>query len=168
MSNSSVLDAIVVTCCVELFADYGVTLSPGPSQDHGDGFLMCAVIGFSGDHVRGSLMLASTGEPLGGSHPTGATGERAWIAELSNQLLGRIKNRVLAHGATICVATPLVLRGQHLAPVPRAELAPHPFVADTGGHVCLWLDAEIAEGFDLTVEPRVVPGAPAEGEALMF
>jgi hypothetical protein len=168
MSSTQLLESIVVQACLDLFAAYDVTLTATDDPPGGDGFALCGVIGFSADGARGMLMLAVTGEPIGSSGASGAEPERAWIAELANQMLGRVKNRALAHGATLTLATPLVLRGQHLAPVPRVELAPHQFRASTGGHVCLWFEVEVDDGFALTEQPGDVAGSVQEGDALLF
>lgn len=168
MTSTQIFETLVVQACVDLFAAYGVTLTGTTDPPGGDGFALCGVIGFSTDGAGGMLMLAVSGEPFGASAPIGAGPRRAWIAELANQLLGRVKNRALAHGATLTLATPLVLRGQHLAPVPRVELEPHQFRASTGGHVCLWFEVETDDGFALSAQPADVSGAVHEGDALLF
>lgn len=167
-SSSARLESIVVESCVDLFAAYGVTLTPAATVAPGDGFVLCGVIGFAGDHTRGMLMLALSERPLAGAAPPGADAGRSWTAELVNQLLGRVKNRALAHGVLLSLAMPLVLRGQCLAPVPRVELNPYIFVASTGGDVCLWVELEADAEFSLATQALPVLGAAVEGDAILF
>ena len=169
-SSDSILTEIITDACLRLFDDYRVVLTPCAPADVGRGgeLLLCGVIGFTGDQLRGTLMLATTAEPLGDSSPVGPSQLRAWIAELANQLLGRIKNRLSAHGASIYLSTPVVLQGQHLAPMPRTNLLPLAFAGSSGGHVCVWVETEHEDGFVLAPAAAHDPGAIAEGELMMF
>jgi hypothetical protein len=162
-----ILDTLAAESCVRLFDAYGVTLCPiAHSAELGDvRVLYCGVMGFTGRGLRGTCLLATTAEPLGRSNPIGGH-PRDWIAELSNQLLGRIKNRLLAHGAEIYVTTPVVLRGEHLAPMPRHDLEPHAFRSDQGA-VFVWVEVETDEAFVLSETPAAEP-AMNEGDALLF
>jgi hypothetical protein len=116
--------------------------------------------------IRGAILLATSREPLGRTSPVNDTSFREWIAELSNQLLGRLKNKLLKRGVVLHMSTPVVLRGQHLTPLTRNELKPLVFDCDNGC-VCVWMDVELTEGVDLTV---VQEGAAMmnEGEGLLF
>jgi CheY-specific phosphatase CheX len=162
-----ILDTIAVEACVGLFGAYGVALEPvaHSAQAHEGRVLYCGVIGFTGDGLRGTCLLATTDEPLGKSNPIGGR-PRDWIAELSNQLVGRIKNRLLAHGAEIYTTTPVVLRGEHLAPMPRNELEPSSFRSENGA-VYVWVEVETEEGFELSETPAARAGM-SEGDALLF
>jgi hypothetical protein len=162
------MESIVSDACISLFNDYSLPLR---RVDRGElsgaqELLYCGVIGLSGDQLRGSLLLATSREPLGRTSPTSDASFREWIAELSNQLLGRIKNRLLARGVSLHLSTPVVLRGQHLAPLSQTELPPLTFVCE-GGCVCVWFDAELAPSVDLT---KIVeaPGTLPEGESMLF
>jgi CheY-specific phosphatase CheX len=99
-------------------------------------------------------------DPIGGS-------PRAWIAELSNQLVGRIKNKLLAQGAEVYVTTPVVLRGELLAPLDaKSKLPPRAFASE-GGNVFVWIELDTDPTLELSMTPR--PAAAAEeGDALMF
>lgn len=168
MSNDLVMESIVSDACISLFNDYSLPLRRVPTAELSDApeLLYCGVIGLSGDQLRGSLLLATSREPLGRTSPTSDASFREWIAELSNQLLGRIKNRLLARGVSLHLSTPVVLRGQHLAPLSQTELPPLTFVCE-GGCVCVWFDAELAANVDLTkfIES---PGTIPEGESMLF
>jgi hypothetical protein len=165
--NDEVIEMAVSESCLSLFEHYTLPLvrvHGQPSEE--PELLFCGVVGFSGDQMRGTLLLATSREPLGRTSPTTDASLREWIAELSNQLLGRIKNRLIPHGVTLHLSTPIVLRGQHISPVTRAELVPYLFACD-GGYVCVWMDAELQPGVDLTkmVETE---GLVSEGTSTLF
>lgn len=167
-SNSDVIEKCVSECCITLFEDYALPLvRMVENADTSElPLLFCGVIGFSGDQMRGSMLLATSKEPLGRTSPANDASLREWLAELANQLLGRIKNRMFTHGVHLHLSTPIVLRGEHISPVSRAELVPFAFACE-GGVVCVWFDAEISAGFDLThsVEDE---GMAAEGTSMLF
>jgi len=168
VSNAEILESTVNEACISLFEDYSLPLRRTTSGDLvGESELLyCGVIGFSGEQMRGSLLLATSREPLGRTSPTSDASFREWIAELSNQLLGRIKNKLLPRGVTLHLSTPIVLRGQHLAPIPHADLIPFVFCC-AGGYVCVWLDAEMSPGLDLS-QVHQPDGLIGEGESMLF
>lgn len=167
MDNGKALQDLLVECASALFADYNRPLTyTGPTKSDSEFFVLSGVIGFAGRDVRGTLLLAMTGELLEELSPSPAF-MRDWIAELANQLLGRFKNQLLRYGTEIYGATPSVLRGELLTPLqPRCALAGHCFES-TRGKACVWLDTDFREGFTLQ-EPSAAPVAEAEGAALFF
>jgi hypothetical protein len=115
--------------------------------------------------MRGAILLASTREPLGRTSPVNDTSLREWVAELSNQLIGRVKNKLVARGVVLHVSTPVVLRGQHLTPLTRTD-KPIVFACDKGC-VCVWMDVELIAGVDLTAL-REGAASMNEGEGMLF
>jgi hypothetical protein len=164
--NDEVIEKAVSESCLSLFEHYALPLVRVNMLTDEAELLFCGVVGFSGDQMRGTLLLATSREPLGRTSPTTDASLREWIAELSNQLLGRVKNRLIPRGVTLHLSTPIVLRGQHISPVTRAELVPYLFSCD-GGFVCVWMDAELQPGVDLTkfVEAE---GLVTEGTSTLF
>jgi Chemotaxis phosphatase CheX len=158
------IELVVTECCVDLFSDQGITISSTPDERSNHNLAFCGVIGFTGNDLRGSLLLACSREPLilGGNTEHDI---RDWIAELANQMIGRIKNRLMALGTVIYYSTPIILRGEHLAPLehqPRPQL----FHAN-GGIVSVWFDVDAGPDFTLALNP--VDGvALREGETLLF
>jgi hypothetical protein len=166
--NQAVIDECVSDSCLSLFKDYSLPLARidvGTLQQNAP-LIFCGVVGFSGDQMRGTLLLATSREPLGRTSPTTDASLREWIAELANQLLGRIKNRLLNHGVILHLSTPIVLRGEHIAPISQTELVPYAFACD-GGNVCVWFDAELPPSFDLGQRVET-EGLAAEGTSMLF
>ena len=165
--NDVVIERCVSDACLELFQDYALPLKRVTQGELLDvELLFCGVVGFTGEQMRGTLLLATSREPLGRTTPAVESSLREWIAELSNQLIGRIKNKLLAHNVNLLLSTPVVLRGVQIAPVSRAELVPYAFACD-GGYVCVWFDAEILNGVDLT-QTVAAEGVVAEGSTTFF
>ena len=157
---------IIGSACQELFEAYGLPLTALTDADQVPGTLvLCGIMGFVGSGVRGACLLAGTREPFEKSRPSeGAL--RDWVGELTNQLMGRVKLKLLRRGAEIALTTPIVLQGEHIAPLPRQHLLPSIFAA-SAGHVLVWLELETKPGFELGVESDEEL-EPAEGEALFF
>ncbi len=156
---------IVIDSCRSLFECYGVGLfTPGTSGAQTVGDLdCCGMIGFTSTHLRGTLVVAATSGPLKSSKQVEAS-NRAWMSELTNQLLGRVRNRLLAHGVDLRCSTPVALAGRHLQIGNHEDLAPAVFAGDDG-HVLVWVDLEL--GPEWPDHPAITPPA-AEGELLLF
>lgn len=167
MSNRQILEDFMVRGSEELFAAYGVQVArvdraPASSADEPVAF--AGIIGFTGNDARGTLVLAPSQRLLKSSQPTADGHDRDWVGELANQLLGRVKNQLLSCGVEIHMTTPVVIKGQHLSPVPREELQPLWFVGD-GVQLAVWLDIELTAGKRLEIGESSTPG---EGEAFLF
>ena len=89
------------------------------------------------------------------------------MAELANQLAGRMENRMLPHNVDVSVSIPVVLRGEHVFIETRAELRPLVFDAP-GGLITVWIDIELLEGFSVSFDRDESKVAVAEGETLIF
>jgi len=171
--NNAPLDDLVFDCSQELFSAYGLHAEPCAKEAYPsitERFAFCGVMGFGGEQLRGSLVLAATREPLDQTNPHGQKSQRDWICELSNQLMGRIKNRLLARGVDVLLATPAGLTGENVCPAPGTLRAPQVFVA-ASGYICVWIDCEFATGFvlpSLPPPPSAHEPAVPEGETLLF
>lgn len=156
---------VVQQSCIALFSHYQVAIAPSVSAQPTGEIALCGVIGFTGDDIRGSLMLACSREPLELAHRGEEVAMRDWLGELTNQLLGRVKNRLLTFGTVIHCSTPVVLSGERIAPIESQPLG-HLFTAD-GGVVSVWFDTEVRPGFVLTPIDDVSE-IGVEGETLLF
>ncbi len=164
------IDDLVFDCCRDLFAAYKLDVHPRDRSDFPatEELAVCGVMGFGGKLMRGALVLAATSEPLERTNPEGYGSQRDWVCELANQLMGRVKNRLLPLGVEILLATPAGLSGENLSPAPRKLRAPQVFAA-ANGFVVVWIDCEYAEGFELHTTPSSnFEAALPEGETLLF
>ena len=98
-----------------LFEHLGVEFSFEPPPERAKCDLACS-IGFASPSLRGSLTMTADRAFVVGSRPSelrvGKPSEMEisdWMGELGNQLLGRLKNRLIDHGIEIDLVTPAVL-----------------------------------------------------------
>lgn len=158
-----------INACERLFESYGVDMryvadmrQPRPEM------LYCGIVGFSGENIKGGLVLAGSREALGASNPVADAGVRDWVAELANQLAGRLKSQLLAHSVEIYIATPVVLRGEHMSLESRGDVAPLWFESEKAGRVCLWLDVDLADEFAMAADADASKAGLDEGTSLLF
>jgi chemotaxis protein CheX len=164
----SFIETVTVESCVKLFQDYNVQVAEnGSGSSAGEGILYCGIVGFTADNFRGSIVLSATSGPLEHSNPVKAASQRDWAAELTNQLAGRVKNRMLPHKVDISISTPVVLRGEHVFMEARSGLRPLVFDAP-GGVITVWIDIELLDGFEMSFERDESQVAVEEGESMMF
>src|SRR5262249_54890732 len=105
----------------ELFADYGVPCTAIDIPPSGDPQL-CGILGFTGDRLCGSVVLSATHDAVSSSNPIGDGATRGWVAELTNQLVGRFKNALLRHGLEVAMSIPVVLTATQLMPLPHTRV----------------------------------------------
>lgn len=135
---------------------------------------LVAIIGFAGDSLRGCVGVAANLQAVLAVHPLGLDADRRgrpaedWLAEIANQVLGRVKHRLSGYSMEIAPSTPVVLRGLQIR-VARARPGPPQCykAATKGGSIIAWIDVTtpIADDFELT------PGATADaapGESFFF
>jgi Chemotaxis phosphatase CheX len=168
LAERSPLDELISDCCQELFAAYDLSLHPRDAELLPlDSLLYCSIMGFGGRQVRGALGLVSTHEPLERTHAGAALSQHDWICELSNQLMGRVKNRLLSLGVEVLLATPAAISGKNLD-LTRKRQSPQVFQAEAGW-VAVWVECEFTDGFELPTTPSgTLEAALPEGEALLF
>lgn len=165
------LDTLVAKATVELFHSYGIALEPAASGGVQFVELISSAIGFSSDRLRGVLVLsldrgiAAKSLPLD-PKPAASSEETLvdWTGELSNQMLGRLKNGLHAAGLDISLGTP-----ERPIPGDRAHYPIRRLLAFAGGGaVIAELHAEGEEGLEIGEAEPGATDALAEGEALFF
>jgi CheY-specific phosphatase CheX len=150
--------------CTELMAAYGLGLTRiDEPWTESENEVFSGVMGFVGDTVRGSCLLAAPETAVLAAAPHSAKA-RDWVGELANQLVGRVKTKLLAHGVTIALTTPVVLRGVRLSPLPRTHAKPRLFDSPAG-RVLVWVEVEVTSAFELGSERLL---RVCEGDLLVF
>lgn len=158
--------SLAANACIELFGAYGVELSPaGNRWELSDDPVLSGVMGFVGARLRGTCLLASAAGPLAAACPEGGR-VRDWIGELTNQLVGRLKTKLLARGIEVALTTPIILSGARLQPVPRGALLPT-VLSSNSGLVLVWIEAEAAGAVEFGSEHPQHPSS-GEGDILLF
>src|SRR5215203_6177598 len=120
-SPQQILDITVQSCTVELFHALGVAIAPQPRsrsgavvREHSD---LVGTVPFGTTKGNGSLMVslhpavyALLTPPVAGGHAMHDA-----LREITNQLIGRIKNRLMHFQVTLRVGLPSTLRKQLIA-----------------------------------------------------
>lgn len=161
-----VLRQLVEEAGIALFEHYEISLQI-TDTDATD--LECvAVIGFSSDVLRGALGLAISRALLDTSFE-GIGNINDWVGELTNQMLGRLKNLLLRYDVTLYLATPMVLRGLklELATTGRQQIIAVRYAASEG-NLCVWLDVNTEPGLELRPSDDPDEMGMEEGALLFF
>jgi hypothetical protein len=145
------LDALVQSTTVELFQSRGIAVAPISAQQGNPHqvvyFSLAGLVTLSGPHANGSLTLSwADGVFSLFSPPITETsiGARDLLRELTNQLSGRIKNRLLNYTVALTIGVPSVLSGQALERQrPRRETEVVYQFRTLRGEVVVTLDLDI-------------------------
>lgn len=166
----TLMESETVESCMRLFADYRLPVSVALSSSlaEGEEIRYLGIVGMKADNFRGSLMLSVLTGDLALSNPVEGSSVRDWAAELSNQLAGRLKNRMLPYALDMAVSAPVVVRGQYEPPgLSNAGGRPLLFDAPTG-LIMVWLELELLHGFHMSFDRDESHAAVEEGRTVMF
>jgi CheY-specific phosphatase CheX len=149
----------------ELFTDYSVAWAHS-TDDQSSERQLCGILGFTGDKMCGSVVISATETAVACSNPIGDGATRAWVAELTNQLVGRFKNSLFRGGIEVAMSIPVVLTATSLQPLPQAQAEPIRLKVGDGS-MTIWLEIESEPGLELQ-EPSEDSQIAPEGDLMMF
>jgi hypothetical protein len=138
------------------------------------GHQVAAIIGFAGPGLGGTLAMRAPAMvvmqclPLDVSDPeVHVLGD--WMAELTNQLLGRTKNKLIRCGATLQITHPTHAVADSLI-VLRCDRARTSWIAieTTAGPLLVMVELHVAADFEFHAPAADAVVAHAEGELLLF
>lgn len=140
------LAKVVVDAVVALFEAYGgcaepagLLADPVPMQRSVD---TAGVIGFAGPKLRGTLILGTNHAPLQRIiDSTTCASADDWIVELTNQLMGRIKNALASFDLEVEMSTPVALSKFAVGRICDDEAPQHFSFTANGGRCEVWLNA---------------------------
>ena len=170
------IDAVVQGALVELFHAYKVALAPAPRSAAPAAVTVhevTAAIAFVREPTSrpsnraGRLLLSMPREvfALLGTDSSGAAPRDEWARELANQLIGRIKNRLLQFGVTLQIGLP-VTSDAHAESRRERPATRRVYMGRTvRGNVLLTLEGLPEESELSYVGPD---GVAAEGELILF
>jgi hypothetical protein len=111
-------------------------------------------------------VISATEAAIADSNPIRDGATRAWVAELTNQIVGRFKNELFRRGVEVAMSIPVVLTATQLTPLPQTHLDPTRLAVGEG-FITIWLETEAEDGLELA-EPTADTMMAAEGEAMLF
>jgi len=129
-----------------------------------------AVLGIAGSGVAGSATLGTSTSCLATlAARANSDLPEDWLGELTNQLVGRFKRRIVPHGVEFSLGTPTLISGEQLRVL--ASFAHKPpltvHLQSEIGRLEIWLEFELRDGYELSAEPQD-DGSLIEGQALLF
>lgn len=170
------LDHIIIDAAVELFAAYRVMLEEGYLDDSPTIDVYAATIGYTSQQLKGALIITLYKELVIHSLPPQFAEKTVdssmvadWTGELANQLLGRIKAKMVPFGVEIILSTPVVFKGQGLNLYPQqADVTrTHGFGHGTGALKVVF-QAKLLPDFELQVSLVQPAQGLGEGEVSLF
>jgi len=169
------IDAFLVSSTLELFASHGVALREVEYRTEGIDEPFASTIGFTAERILGVLVLTVSRALAEASLPSNLRAARAtdeivadWAGELSNQCLGRLKNRFYAAGVEIALSTPTVFAGKELRHFAHPSPLYRSLYFEGPGSLLVEFQAHYGEDFELGEEGAVQEESPPEGEVLFF
>ena len=172
MSTKPVFDELVVSSASELFAARGIEVRS--TEGSLASIEYAATLGFSSDLMRGVIGIGMSPDTMQrlmseDRHAGPGYNGEDWLAESVNQLLGRLKNKLMRYGIVMSIALPTVLQGVRLQFLGSRSTSLWTYALETDtGPFWVWLDVRSERELVLTVvnDPEL-EGTP-EGELLLF
>lgn len=177
--SNNALEEIIQEALRELLECYGhaggearVAPRAAPAQA-----AFAASLGFTAEMLRGTLVLIAPEAAIARVLPPELSVDDAspdsladWAAELSNQLVGRVKNKLLRYRIVVSLSVPTVFRAENLRCFPRKTSMP---IGATTVQVTTklaefeaWFDVEMQAGVDFSLRQSVAP--PMDEGELVF
>lgn len=170
--SQDAVDGAVHQAVSGLFEAYGYLVAPlaPPQTTSADRECsdMAGVIGFCSEQVNGTVVISTSEDVVLGTVPAGIERPHTsdWLGELSNQLLGRLKNQLSEFGIVLHVSTPVVLVGPKLrvfgSALSGVRVYRFNLQAATARPVTIMVELQAKDGFRLermtTQSPNVLEG----------
>jgi len=168
MAIADTLNNLLFTSTLGLFKAYGVQRAEDPAGAKETASTLAAVVGFTGAAISGAVVLVVDSALLRSSTPIPETTERDWLAELSNQLLGRLKNRLLAYEVEVAALTPTVLGSVRIVPNGPRNQRQGITMAAEGKRATVWIDYQVKDAQRLDKLARGDAEVGREGDLVLF
>jgi hypothetical protein len=174
MNPTETVINVYVQASIELFSAYGLSTRLHRQQEEANAQRpsYVSVLGATGEGIRLSSTINAGAELLARLHPAGA--KRAarrdledWCRELNNQLVGRVKNKLLRLGCPVTAGLPVLITGSGIDTVmaPEQECRQY-FFAGEHGSLALTLALVLAP--DLALKEVPDDEIRLEGEHALF
>lgn len=167
-SNAEVLSRLVTEAVAKVFDAYGTMVELAETTSQGSEIV--AVIGYAANDLRGGLAIGISGKLARATMPTENVPVYDWVGELANQILGRVRNRLLDYSVDIQIATPVVLHGLGVHVAAPTGGNSHATIAHyTAGDevVQVLTETRFEDGYEFP-EPTAESAVMDEGEMMFF
>lgn len=171
----ALIDSFLVVSAKELMASHGVAMEEVAFRGEGIEEPYASTIGFTAQGHKGVLVLTASRslalESLPSSLRKGEVSEALiadWTGELSNQMLGRLKNRFHDTGVEIALCTPTVFSGRELKHYALRSPVTRSLLFQGSGSLLVEFQADFEEDFEIVEGRAGADGGATEGEVLFF
>jgi len=161
--------------CAELFTAYGLTGhlrrdtsgAPAPARPS-----YASVLSAAGKDIRLSSTVSMDRDVLALTHPSGSAHARErdledWCRELNNQLMGRVKNKMLRLGCEVATGLPVLVSGTGVAVVVPEDVDSRQYLfTSEHGNMTFTLEMLFAPEFAFGTTPD--EEVKREGELALF
>ena len=166
---SEVIHQSAIDATYELFDSYGVAIHfteiTESKKESINGFL--GMIGFSGVQIKGSVSVWASSEVL---EKTGYSefDKTDWIAEIANQILGRIKNKLIRFNVEVMTGTPTSIEtGDLILNFIQRNVKKYRFIHNDKQQILILLDI-VFDDIAVVESIENADEAVEEGEMLLF
>jgi hypothetical protein len=170
--STALVDGLILDITRALFGSYGakLELDGSPAQKTLETANFLTVIGFSSRTFNGSLLLALPRPLVEHTLPAAGAGLADWCSELANQLLGRLKNRLIDYQVLLNMTLPVVISGGRFAlPAKTRSITRYFCFVSDWGKFFVRLEAELGPNVELVRQARSEGGRVLdEGELVLF
>jgi hypothetical protein len=168
--DADVIGELAQKATLALFSGYGLDLTPASHTPPDSGLV--AVIGFTSPELRGAMALLLSEDVVRATHTIHAhpseAERRDWAGELANQLLGRVKNLLIAWGPVVSMSTPMVVSGNALSLGGRFLSTRTACWSSAAGPLQVTFEMEGAPTLQLSAPLDDAPEVEEEGACLLF
>lgn len=167
----SLIDGLVRNAAEALFATYGAKLEPDgtPLSRTLKKTQLLGVIGFSSRDLSGALLMAMPRALVERTLPTPDANPGDWCGELTNQLLGRLKNQLLKYQVAVNLSLPVVVCGEGMSlPASTRKITRYCSYACDGLIMCIRVEMELGPRLELVRHEPTAEETVDEGELLLF
>jgi CheY-specific phosphatase CheX len=169
------IDTFLVQSAMELFASHGVRISEAKTSGEAIEEPFASTIGFTASSMVGVLVLTMGRDLAGGSLPANLRSASPttelladWAGELSNQMLGRLKNRFHSVGVEISLSTPTVFAGRDLKHFAHPSPLYRSLHFGGAGRLLVEFQADYERDFEIGEAVAKADEGPPEGEVMFF
>jgi hypothetical protein len=174
-----ILNASYIQACRALLSAHGLTVDVredcASSKTHNK-IIYMSLLGASGDGIRLWSILKMDQNLAIGTHPSGFANLARheledWCKEINNQIVGRLKNKLLGYGCIVIVGLPVLLTAADCNPPINPESEVHQYCVESAdGQITLTLETHLAHDAELYEMESSTTDEEAltEGEVLLF
>jgi CheY-specific phosphatase CheX len=171
--NRSLIEAVS-----ELLPSYGTSLISCEDSDppHSEVSAVAGIIGFTSPRFGGVLAVQTSAELVATTVPSavrsGSVSQKVvldWIAELANQLLGRIKNKMIRYDGGYAMSPPTSVIGNDLnVTAADADATTWKRLETPAGRIYVMVDFRADREVLLSATDDEAHTAAAEGDLMLF